>query len=131
MRAVAAALRIRTHGPMSYFPLRRLIEEKIRDAGVKEGLVTIHAKGATPGILVVDRDDLDAVDRVIKSLVPVAGWRHGNAYAHLRSTILSTTHTLVVKDARLYLPPRHEVYFVETRPVYNHERIIHLVIRGR
>jgi len=125
-----AELEIRTYGPMSYFPLRRMIEEKIAEVGVSKGLVTIHARGATPAIIVVKRSGLDLIDEALKRMVPVVGWAHGNAYAHLRSTIASTVKTLVFENERLALPDDYEVYFLETRPVYNHKRKIHLYIRG-
>ncbi len=123
-------IELRTHGPMSYFPLRSRIEYEIRESGITEGLVTIHARGATPAIVIVSQGDLEHFDELLKKLVPVAGWRHGNAYAHLRSTIISTTKTLVFIDDKILLPPDYEVYFLETRPVYNHRRIVHIYIRG-
>ncbi len=123
-------LEIRTHGPMSYFPLRRMIEERLAETGIARGLVTIHAGGATPAIIVIGKDELRFIDEALKNMIPVVGWVHGNAYAHLRSTIASTVKTLVFGDGRLILPDDYEVYFLETRPVYNHRRKIHLYIRG-
>ncbi|MCD6488472.1 MAG: YjbQ family protein [Desulfurococcales archaeon] len=122
--------KIKTHGPMNYFPLRKTIEDEIKKTKLSHGLVTIHVKGATPGIVIIDKNELDNIDKALRKLVPVYGWRHGNAYAHLRSTITSTTHTLYFKENKLELPPNHEIYLVETRPVYNHWRTIHLYIRG-
>jgi len=116
---------------MSYFPLRKIIEEYIEETGLKEGLVTISVKGATPGIIIVDRSELQSIDHAIKKLVPVTDWEHGNAYAHLRSTIMSTTQTIPFINKRLVLPRSHQVYLVETRPVYNHQRTIILYIRGK
>ncbi len=115
---------------MSYFPLRDRIESIIARCGISRGLVTIHARGATPAIIVVDRRELEYFDELLKKLVPVTGWRHGNAYAHLRSTITSTTTTVPFINSRLVLPLEYEVYFLETRPVHNHRRIVHIYIRG-
>ncbi len=124
------SIELRTYGPMNYYALRPIIEDKIASTGLAKGLVTIHAKGATPSIVVIDRDLLEDFDRVLRNIIPVIGWRHGNAYAHLRSTVMGTAYTLPFKDAKLLLPRNYEVYFVETRPVYNHRRIVHLYIRG-
>lgn len=131
MKAYIIKFTITTHGPMSYFPLRRIIEEYIEETGLEKGLVTISVKGATPGIIIADRSKLQSIDYAIKELVPVIGWEHGNAYAHLRSTIMSTTQTIPFNNKRLVLPQSHQVYLVETRPVHNHRRTIVLYIRGR
>ena len=130
MKAYLVELEIVTHGPMSYFPLRELIEDRIKEIGLLRGLVTIHARGATPAIVVVSREELEYFDEALKEMIPIVGWSHGNAYAHLRSTITSTVKTLVFENGRLMLPDDYEVYFLETRPVYNHRRRIHLYIRG-
>jgi len=123
-------LSFRTYGPMTYFPLRDIIEGEVSKSGISEGLATIHARGATPAILVVRRDELSLIDEFLKRLVPVAGWLHGNAYAHLRSTIASTVKTLIIDGGKLAIPETYEIYFLETRPVHNHERSIHIYLRG-
>ncbi len=131
MKAYIIKFMITTHGPMSYFPLRRIIEEYIKETGLEKGLVTISVKGATPGIIIVDKSEIQSIDHALKELIPVIGWEHGNAYAHLRSTIMSTTQTIPFINKRLVLPQSHQVYLVETRPVYNHQRTIILYIRGK
>ncbi len=130
MRACLRRIELRTYGPMSYFPLRDRIEAEIRGCGISKGFVTIHARGATPAIVVVSHRDLEYFDDLLKRLVPVTGWRHGNAYAHLRSTITSTVKTLCFTEGELLLPRDYEVYFLETRPVHNHRRLVHLYVRG-
>ncbi len=116
---------------MKYFRLRRIIEEEIRSTGLSKGLVTIHVKGATPGLLVFSENLVDVFDSFLKKLVPVTSYRHGNAFEHLRSSILFTTHTLFFDSSGLLLPEDYEVFLVETRSVHNHRRVLHLVIRGK
>lgn len=40
---------------------------------IVEGLVTIHAKGATPGIVVIDRELVNDFDKVLRNMIPVIG----------------------------------------------------------
>ncbi|WFO76364.1 YjbQ family protein [Desulfurococcaceae archaeon MEX13E-LK6-19] len=115
---------------MSYFPLRDKIEEAIEKHGLSNGVVWIHAKGATPAIIIARDNDLDLIDKWLRENIPVYGWRHGNAYAHLRSTVLSTVKPIVFKNRKLMIPKEYNVFFLETRPVYNHKRTIHLWITG-
>ena len=130
MKACLRRLELLTYGPMNYFPLRTRIESEISKCGLSQGLVTIHARGETPAIVIIYSRDLEEFDEALKKMIPVVGWRHGNAYAHLRSTVVSTTKTVPFKENKLMLPSGYEVYFLETRPVYNHRRIVHLYIRG-
>ncbi len=130
LKAYMTSFEIRTHGPMKYFRLKRIIEEELRLTGLTKGLVTIHVKGATPGLLIFDEEHLQALDNFLKKLVPITGYRHSNAHEHLRSSIMSTTHTLFFDSKGLRLPPSYEVFLVETRPVHNHKRVLHLIIRG-
>ncbi len=48
MRATRFSYEIRTHGPMKYYGIRELVEEAVRENGCMNGLVHIHAVGATP-----------------------------------------------------------------------------------
>ncbi len=122
-----SSIELKTFGPMNYYPLRSIIEDKVLSTSIPSGLVTIHAKGATPRIIVIEQDFLEDFDRVLRSMIPVNEWRHGNSYAHLRSTVMGSSYTIPFKDYRLLLPIGYEVYFVETRPVYNHRRTVYLL----
>lgn len=130
LKAVLEEIRIKTYGPMNYFPLKGRIEEAIDKHGFNNGVVWVHAKGATPAIIIARGKDLEVIDRWLRKNIPVYGWRHGNAYAHLRSTVLSTLKTIVFKNRKLVIPREYNIFLLETRPVYNHERTVYLWITG-
>lgn len=67
------SIELRTYGPMNYYPLRNIIEGKVSSTKIVEGLVTIHAKGATPGRVVIDRELVDDFDKVLRNMIPVIG----------------------------------------------------------
>ncbi len=124
-------LKIKTYGPMNTFPLRRVIEEIIVKYGINTGILTLHAKGATALLTIVQKNFINQYISALTKLVPVTGWRHGNAYAHLRSTIGGSALTIPIENNRIALENSYEIYFIETRPVYNHTRTIYYMIRGR
>ncbi len=125
-----AKIVIKTHGPMSYFPLRSIVEGYIAKTNLGEGVVTVSVEGATPGLIIASSRELARIDEALKKLIPVVGWRHGNAYAHLRSIVMSTTQTMPFVNGKLLLPEDYQLYLVETRPVHNHDRTILVYIRG-
>lgn len=126
MRGFLGRITIRTSGPMNAYQIRDAIEELIAQVGLEKGVAWIHAKGATPIIAVARIDALENLLKWLTRSIPVYGWRHGNAYAHLRSTITSSEQVLAITKGRLDLPENYSIYFIETRPVYNHKREIYI-----
>lgn len=131
MKVYLSSIEILTHGPMSYYDLTDMIEEEVARSSIETGIVHVHAKGSTPGVFIARYDSLKQIGEFIKNLVPVTGWKHGNAYAHLRSLVFGTGLTIPVFNKRILLPREYKVYFVETRPVHNHRRTIHVIVTGK
>ncbi len=130
MKVLSSSLRIRTYGPTVFFPIRGLIEEVVRESRVKEGIAWLSVKGATPALVVATEEVANELGKCLKYLIPVSGWRHGNAYAHLRSTVLSTSKVIPIINNELAIPKEYEIYLLETRSVYNHIREVVIQIHG-
>lgn len=130
MKVYLSKLRIRTYGPTVFFPIKELIENVVKESSVKVGLAWISVKGATPALVITNEDVANELGRCLKYLIPLSGWRHGNAYAHLRSTVLSTSKVVPVINGRLDLPEDYEIYLLENRSVYNHIREVEVQIHG-
>ena len=128
MKVKTLSFRLRTHGPNKLFD----ITEKIRNiAGeIEEGILSIFAKGSTGSLVLLPKreDIVEDFERDLWDLVDVYGWSHpGNAYAHLRSTLMGTSLLLVCKEHRLLLPEGYGVFFVENQPYVSRERTIIVV----
>lgn len=130
MKVYLSSIEILTHGPMSYYDLTDIIEEEVARSNIEKGIIRVHAKGSTPGVFIARRNSLKQIDGFIKNLIPVTGWKHGNAYAHLRSLVFGTGLSIPVSNRRILLPREYRVYFVETRPVHSHRRTIYVVVTG-
>ncbi len=129
-RVCSATVEVRSYGPLKLFDVTEIVQERVSECGVRTGVARIDVKGATPALLLVDEEGLDHVVEVLTKLVPVSGWRHGNAYAHLISTIVGTSLVLAVDRGKLVLPEKHRVFMLETRPVHNHVRALNIVVTG-
>ncbi len=130
MRVFRETLEIRTNGPMKYYDLTPILEEIVGGYRVVEGLIHVHAEGATPGLVVLDGEHLNVFNEALIKAIPAVDWRHGNAYAHLRSSVLGTHLVLAVHNGGLWLGEDYRVYYVETRPVHSHRRRIHIFIES-
>ncbi len=134
MKVFTAVLRFRTNGPSGIYDLTDALRSVIKASGVDEGVAWVSAKGATPALLIVRDDAVDdavrCVERMFPAIPPGEPWEHGNAYAHLRSTALSTLKAVPVLNGEPALPQGYGLYFLETRPVQNHLRQVVVQVHG-
>jgi len=122
--AAVARIELVTHGPNKLFDITDRVEELAR--GVGEGAVVLQAVGSTGALVVLPRrrEVVEAFESDLWDLVPTLGWRHpGNAYAHLRSTLIGTVLVLPVLGGRLPLGGSG-VFFLENQPAVRRRRSI-------
>jgi len=120
---------IRTYGPMELHPITKIVEEVVAESCIGNGVVWISVEGATPALLILNTKKKEFI-KYITSIIPFKGWRHGNAYAHLISTLISTNLVLPVMEQKILLNPDEEIYLLETRSVYNHVRNVFIEVHG-
>lgn len=123
-------IEVATFGPMELFPIRNAVECAVAESGIEFGSLLISVEGATPALVILERGLEKAFIRVLETLVPFTIWRHGNAYAHLISTMISTSIVIPIENGDLLLGKDYDVFLLETRAVYNHKRKINICIRG-
>ena len=122
MRVVRVAeVEFLTYGPNKLFDVTGRLRELAE--GVREGFLAVTAQGSTGALVVLPPDAIEEFERRLWELVPVYGWRHpGNAYAHLRSTLIGTNIVIPVEGGELKLPRGAAVYFLENQATYNRRR---------
>lgn len=115
---------------MVLHPLSLIAIEAIAESNIRKGVMWLSVEGATPALVILRKGLEKMFIDYVSNLVLFKKWRHGNAYAHLISTIFSTTITIPVIDKALALGKDEEIYLLETRSVYNHIRRIAVEIHG-
>lgn len=125
MRVVRTArIEVVTYGPNKLFDITDRVVELAQ--GVERGFIALQAVGSTGALVLLPRDRgvVEAFERDLWDLVPTLGWRHpGNAYAHLRSTLIGTTLVLPVAGGAVPLG-RCGVFFLENQPALNRHRSV-------
>ena len=117
-------IRFTTYGPNKLFDLTDRVLSLTHS--VEEGAVFLQAVGSTGALLVLPRSEevLRAFEQDLWDLVPTLGWRHpGNAYAHLRSTLMGTTLALPVLRGQVPLSGSG-IFFLENQPAMNRPRVV-------
>ncbi|MEM1508587.1 MAG: YjbQ family protein [Thermofilaceae archaeon] len=114
-----------TYGPNKLFNITDKVVELAK--GVKFGIIALQAVGSTGALVLLPRkrELVEAFEYNLWDLVPTLGWKHpGNAYAHLRSTLIGTMLALPVIDGNVPLGDTG-IFFLENQPASRrHRRII-------
>jgi len=95
------------------------IEDLIRISGVSSGVCYLYCLHTTAGITVNEGADPDVrsdISRFLDSMVPFdAAFDHleGNSDAHVKSSLVGVSETLLIENGRLLLGTWQAVYFCE------------------
>ncbi len=96
------------------------VEEAVRQAGVSEALCTVFVPHTTAGVTINENADPDVVHDILTVLDRVipfqdAAYRHGegNSAAHIKSSLVGCSLSVVVEGGRLRLGAWQGIYFAE------------------
>lgn len=95
------------------------VKEALTQSGVKSGIAVIYTPHTTAGITVNENADPDVVDDLLLGLDAAfpdrREFRHmeGNSAAHLKSSAMGCSQTIVIEEGRLLLGVWQGIYFCE------------------
>jgi secondary thiamine-phosphate synthase enzyme len=115
------------------------ITDKVRffvdKSGVKDGQILVFCPHTTAAITINENADPSVVDDILltlEELIPQhrRGYRHneGNSDAHVKSSLVGTSESLIIKDGRLLLGTWQGIYFCEFDGPRN--RTVHIQLVG-
>ena len=100
--------------------ITRMIEEAAREAGVQNALCTIYVPHTTAAVTInenadpsVAHDILATVDELIPFHSPSYRHAEGNSAAHIKSSLLGCSQTVVLENGSLRLGTWQGVFFAE------------------
>ena len=105
------------------------IKAIVTASGVREGLCTVFIPHTTAAVTINENADPDVQADFIKEIGKIVPWedgyRHyeGNSAAHLKSSMMGFSETVILHEGRLLLGTWQGIYFLEydgsrTRRVY-------------
>lgn len=94
------------------------VQEAVRSAGLKDGLVTVYCPHTTAAITINENADPDVRRDLLMALaraVPDEGFRHseGNSDAHVKTSLVGASATVLVEGGQLKLGTWQSVFFCE------------------
>lgn len=96
------------------------IREDILESGIQNGIVVVYCTHTTAGITINENADPDVVKDLLYGLETIyptfdSNYRHfeGNSHAHLKSSTIGPSQTLILEDGDLIMGVWQDVYFCE------------------
>jgi len=95
------------------------VQRAISESGLDSGLAVLFVPHTTAAITINENADPDVVRDLVKELNTVIpfddGYRHteGNSAAHIKSTLVGASETILVEDGRTVLGTWQGIYFCE------------------
>ncbi len=114
-----AEIPVRTHNHTEFIRLDSDIQKVVSESGVKNGACTIFAPHTTAAITINENADPDVVRDIIAETEKVIPWsdgyRHmeGNSAAHIKSSLIGASETILIQGGRLKLGTWQSIYFCE------------------
>ena len=111
---------VRTKGRVEFRNITREIVKAVEESGIRSGIVNVFTPHTTTGIFV--NEDEGGLKRdlelILERLIPErGGYEHDevdyNAYAHLRSIVLSPSVTIPIENRRLMLGTWQSIFLAE------------------
>lgn len=111
-------LEIRTQSHSELRDITSQIQQALSDQDVEDGVCHLFVPHTTAGLTLNENWDPDVrgdLVRALQALVPDVPFRHGegNSPAHLLSTLVGTSQTLLVQGGHLVLGSWQGIYLAE------------------
>jgi secondary thiamine-phosphate synthase enzyme len=113
-------IRLQTNAREALVDITPQVREVVQRSGIRDGLVSLYAQGATAALMIQENwDDSVQADvvKLLRQLIPRGVWRHdaqdGNGDAHLKSGLVGPSETIPLIDGELGLSTWQNVFFCE------------------
>jgi len=113
-------IKVRSHQREELVEFTSEVQNKLKESGAKEGVVTLYVQHTTAGLTVNENADPDVprdMLHLLRTLIPQhgMGFRHGeeNSDAHIKATLVGSSVTIPFKDGKLLLGRWQGIFLCE------------------
>ncbi len=112
-------LTVESHRAVELIDVTREVRQAIHNSGIRNGLAVVFTPHTTAAVTINENADPDVVTDIIMELnkiIPLQdNYRHaeGNSAAHLKSSLVGASETLIVVDGEPQLGTWQGIYFCE------------------
>ncbi len=126
-------LKVKTSSRVELIDITHLVEKAISESKIKSGLCTVYVPHTTAAVTINENADPSVKSDITSELNKVIpfddNYSHleGNAAAHIKSSIIGSSETLLVDGGNLILGTWQGIYFCEFDGPRNRKVIIKLM----
>ena len=112
-------IKVKTNKRQEMVDITNEIEKIVEDEKLENGLVTIYAPHTTAAVTINEGADPDVQRDIIKHMEKIVpergGYKHmeGNSDAHIKSSIIGPSETIIVSNGKLVLGTWQHIFFFE------------------
>ncbi len=113
------ALAVKTHAPCELIDITAQIGEVVRRSGIKSGICAIFIPHTTAGVTINENADPAVVKDLLKELDKIVPLRdnylhtEGNSAAHIKSSLIGCSCTVIIEQGCLQLGTWQSIFFCE------------------
>ena len=118
--AMQKTLKIKTDRRNSLYDITADVSNVVKESGIKNGLVSIYARGSTCAIMIQENWDQSVQNDVVTLLsrmIPPGVWEHdrqdNNGDSHLKAGLVGPSETVPVIDGKPGLSTWQNIFFCE------------------
>ena len=112
-------INIKTKTRTEFVDITSEIQQVIDEAGIKNGICCMYVPHTTAGITINEGADpsvVSDIQRTLSKLIPNnLNYSHmeGNSDAHIKSTVVGASKTVIIDDGKLLLGTWQSIFFCE------------------
>ena len=112
-------LNVKTSSRVELVDITHLIQSSVKESKVKSGICSIYVPHTTAGVTINENADPSVKSDIIKELNKVIpfddNYSHleGNAAAHIKSTLVGASETIIIENGTLLLGTWQGIFFCE------------------
>jgi secondary thiamine-phosphate synthase enzyme len=112
-------IEISTSQKVELVDITSLVEKAVRESKVKDGICIIFVPHTTGAITINENYDPSVVKDILKELNKIVPFEdnyfhsEGNSSAHIKSTIIGVSKTLIISDGKILLGTWQGIFFCE------------------
>jgi secondary thiamine-phosphate synthase enzyme len=110
---------VRTGRRIEMIDITDSVAAAVREEGIDRGIVVVFVPHTTAAVTINENADPDVPADILGKLAELApergAWRHveGNSDAHVKSTLVGASATVIVEGGRLVLGTWQSIFFCE------------------
>ena len=103
----------------NFYPITEQVRSAVKKSGVQDGVVVVFCPHTTAGITINENADPDVIHDILLGLNQAFPdrqqflHREGNSLAHLKSTYVGASKTVIIRGGKLVLGVWQNIYFCE------------------